>query len=161
MVNFELVTVKIADQKTASSPDILRTVLGSCIGICLYDPEKRVGGLSHIMLPSSSDNDQARKEKYADTAIPLLLERLIKLGADKRRIIAKIVGGATMFKISVDSLIGNIGNRNVEMVKKVLKENKIKIVAEEVGADHARTIDFYLETGKVRIKGPNKAIKMI
>ena len=160
MANFNFISVKIADLNTAVSPDILRTVLGSCIGICLYDHEKRIGGLSHIMLPSS-DDDNAIKEKYADTAIPLLMEKMEKLGADKKSITAKIVGGATMFKISVESLIGNIGNRNAEMVRKVLKDHKIKLTAEEVGGDYARTIDFFLESGLVKIKSPNKIIKII
>lgn len=160
MVNFNFITVRIADFKTAVSPDILRTVLGSCIGICLYDQEKKMGGLSHIMLPSS-DDDNARKEKYADTAIPLLLEKMEKAGADRKKITAKLVGGATMFKISVESLIGNIGNRNTEMVRRVLKDYQIKITAEEVGGDFARTIDFYLDSGLIKIKSPNKLIKMI
>ncbi len=160
MVNFNFITVKIADMKTAVSPDILRTVLGSCIGICLYDPEKRIGGLSHIMLPSS-DDENPRKEKYADTAIPLLLEKMAKMGAEERRVTAKIVGGATMFKISVESLIGNIGNRNVDMVRRVLKDYRIKIIAEDVGGDYARTIDFYLENGMIKIKSPNKTVTTI
>ena len=160
MVNFNFITVKIADSKTAVSPDILRTVLGSCIGTCLYDQEKKIGGLSHIMLPSS-DDDSARKEKYADTAIPLLLEKMEKMGADRKNITAKIVGGATMFKISVESLIGNIGNRNIEMVRMVLRDYKIRITAEDVGEDYARTIDFYLDSGLIKIKSSYKIIKMI
>ncbi|MCU0820869.1 MAG: chemotaxis protein CheD [Spirochaetes bacterium] len=159
-MNFNLITVKIADLKVATSPDILRTVLGSCIGICLYDTEKRIGGLSHIMLPSS-DDENPRKEKYADTAIPLLIEEMEKAGADRSRLTAKIVGGATMFKISMESMIGNIGNRNINIVRKILKEIKIKIIAEEVGADYARTIDFYLDTGMIKIKLPNKIITII
>lgn len=146
--------------KTGVSPDILRTILGSCVGTCLYDPEKHIGGLSHILLPSS-DDENPRKEKYADTAIPVLIERMEKLGADKKRLVAKIVGGATMFKIKVDSVIGNIGNRNIDMVKKVLRDNNIRIISQDVGDDYSRTVDFYLDSGQVKIKTPNKTIKMI
>ncbi len=159
-MDFRLITVGIAGLKTASSPDILRTILGSCIGICLYDPVSCVGGLSHIMLPSTECSN-LNKGKYADTAIPLLLEEMEKSGAVKKRIIAKIIGGAKMFDISDNSMIGNIGNTNIDMVRKILSEINIEIVAEDVGGDSARTIDFYIESGMIKVKSPKNSIKMI
>ncbi len=160
MVSFKLITVGIADLKIASSPDILRTILGSCVGICLYDPEKYIGGLSHIMLPST-EGKQSRKEKYADSAIPLLLKKMEKMGAIREVLIAKIIGGAKMFELPENSAIGKIGENNVEMVKKILKEVNIEIIAEDVGGENARTIDFYIESGRVKIKTSKKNEKII
>ena len=101
-----LINVGIADCKTASSPDILRTILGSCVGICIYDPESRVGGLSHIMLPENKKNGPDLK--YADTAIPIMLNDLKKKGARRDRMVAKLVGGATMIKLSEKSMTNKL-----------------------------------------------------
>ena len=96
---FELINVGIADHGVARTPYILRTILGSCVGICLFDPGTKVGGLSHIMLPTSKKIPTNLK-KYADTAIPLMLDEMMRIGAERENIIAKITGGATMFKHS-------------------------------------------------------------
>ncbi len=159
-VSFRLVTVGIADIQLARSPDILRTILGSCVGICLYDNKNHMGGLSHVMLPKMNEYNN-NKKKYADTAIPLLLDEMIKNGADRDSVTAKIVGGAAMFNITGSSQLSNIGQSNIECVKNILNELQIKIIAEELGGDSGRTIDFYMDTGKVKIKCLNKEIKLI
>ena len=91
----EIIKVGMADLNTAVYPDILTTLgLGSCVGIALYDPVSRVGGLAHIMLPDSTQiKNNSNKAKFADTATVLLVEEMIKLGAVKERIIAKLAGG--------------------------------------------------------------------
>ncbi len=159
-MSFNLITVGIADIKIATPPDILRTILGSCVGICLYDKVNLIGGLAHIMLPKINERN-LNKKKYADSAIPLLLEEMDKFGAVRDSIIAKIVGGATMFKMSEKSNVNNIGQSNISTVKDVLKELNIKIIAEELGGEYGRTIDFYIDTGIVKIKTMNKQIKII
>lgn len=159
-MSFKLITVGIADIKVASPPDILRTILGSCVGICLFDKKNSIGGLAHIMLPRINERSLSKK-KYADSAIPLLLEEMERLGAAREVIIAKIVGGATMFKMSDESNVNNIGQSNITAVKDILKELNIKIIAEELGGEYGRTIDFYVDTGMVKIKTMNKQIKII
>ncbi|MFH0974642.1 MAG: chemotaxis protein CheD [Spirochaetota bacterium] len=159
-MSINLITVGIAEIQTATPPDILRTILGSCVGICLFDYKNFIGGLSHIMLPKMSDNNSNEK-KYADTAIPLLLQQMYCKGAKLEYIIAKIVGGATMFNFPQKSNLTNIGERNIHSVKSTLKNFKIKIVAEELGGDYARTIDFYVDTGIVKIKYLNKQLNII
>jgi chemotaxis protein CheD len=162
-VSFRLITVGIADIQIAKSPDILRTILGSCVGVCFYDIKNRLGGLSHIMLPRISEYSKENNniKKYADTAIPLLLDEMLKSGAEKNSIIAKIIGGAAMFKIASNSQLSSIGNSNIESVKNILSQLQIKIKAEELGGDNGRTIDFYMDTGLVKIKSLNKEIKII
>jgi chemotaxis protein CheD len=159
-MNFKLVNVGIADIGLASSPDILRTILGSCVGICLYDPGASLAGLSHIMLPAKSDRN-SNDRKYADSALPLLVEEMAKKGALKSRMVAKIVGGSTMFKMAENSMMGEIGKNNVKKVRDVLGEIGIRIVAEDVGGDYGRTIDFYAEDGRLKIKSLGKPEKVL
>lgn len=159
-MNFRMVTIGIADLGVAGSPDILRTILGSCVGICLYDQTARLAGMAHIMLPEMKDrNSNARK--YAVTAIPMLIGEMEKSGADSARIVAKIVGGAAMFKISENSIMGEIGKNNVKKVREVLEEQRIEIIAEDVGGDYGRTIDFYSEDGRLKIKSLGRPEKVI
>ncbi len=159
-MEFNLVNVGIADLKIASDKDILRTILGSCIGICLYDSASRIGGLSHIMLPVMRTENSSKK-KYADTAIPMLAEEMKRAGADLRRVTAKIVGGSTMFNLSERSVMTEIGKNNIVKVKEVLKGMEIEIIAEDTGGDYGRTIDFYLENGSVKIKSLGKQERII
>ena len=154
----ELIKVGMADLKTGRNPDsIISYGLGSCVGIALYDSQAKVGGLAHIMLPDSnlarpSDN----KAKFADTAIPVLLEQVIQLGALKSRIIAKIAGGSQMFSFAQATDIMRIGDRNIEAVREVLKANSIRIIAEDVGGNYGRTVELMLATGVYCIKTVNK-----
>jgi len=159
-MSFDFINVGIADMGVAASPNTLRTILGSCIGICIYDPKMKIGGMSHIMLPSSKKPSNNLK-KYADTAIPLMIGEMIKAGADKDRFVAKLAGGATMFKYTDNSLMGEIGKNNILSVREILASYKIPIISEEVGGDYGRTIDFYLETGELKIKSIGKEPKII
>lgn len=157
---FELINVGIADYGVSRSPNILRTILGSCVGICIYDPQTGIGGLSHIMLPTSK-KEVSNIKKYADTAIPSMIHDMTRAGAVRESFIAKITGGATMFKHAENSLMGDIGKNNITSVKNILSELRIRIVSEDVGGDYGRTVDFYLETGEIKIKTIGKDTKVI
>lgn len=148
------IKVGIADMNTASSPDRIITVgLGSCIGIALYDRTKALGGLAHIMLPDSTQfNNITNPLKFADLAIPLLIEQLERLGASKRNLKAKIAGGASMFNFSDKSMIMDIGNRNGIAVKNTLDKYSIPVIAEDVGGNKGRTMIFDTADGLVQIK---------
>jgi len=159
-MNFKLINVGIADIGLAASPDILRTILGSCVGICLYDPGALLAGLSHIMLPTKNDRN-SNDRKYADSALPLMVEEMSKMGARKARMVAKIVGGATMFKMAENSMMGEIGRNNVKKVREVLDGLGIRIIAEDVGGDYGRTIDFYAEDGRLKVKSISRQEKML
>ncbi|MFC1669877.1 chemotaxis protein CheD [Spirochaetota bacterium] len=159
-MDFKLINVGIADCGISTSPDILRTILGSCVGICLYEPEEKTGGLSHIMLPVRR-SDSSSAMKYADTAIPYLIDELEEIGIVRKKLVAKIIGGATMFKLSADGFMKDIGKNNIEKVREILKNNNIKIISEDLGGDYGRTVDFYLETGEVRVKTMSNKEKII
>lgn len=150
----KLIKVGISDYSTSKAPDTIITYgLGSCVGITLYDPVLKLGGLLHIMLPCST---QARNvdnlAKFADTGIPLMLGELIAKGALKKRLIAKIAGGAQMFAFGSSSDIMNVGTRNIESVKSVLRDLALTIRAEDTGGTFGRTIELDLETGKLKIR---------
>ncbi len=156
----ELVTVGIADLNVVKAPDTLVTyALGSCVGICLYDNEKKIAGLAHIMLPMSREAGQGvdNKRRYADTGIMELIQTMNLQGASTSRMTAKIAGGAQMF--SVNSSIFNIGERNVAAVKKVLSAYRIKIVAEETGSNFGRTVFFHSDTGTMEIRAAMRETK--
>lgn len=113
--------------------------LGSCIAVVLHDKKRCVGGVAHVMLPNSNEKKD-RPGKFADTAVPKLLEDLISGGSNKRDIVAKIAGGSSMFKQFKGNL--DIGGRNLEAVKKVLNEYKIPLEAEDTGGNLGRSIMY-------------------
>ncbi len=157
-----LVTVGIADLNVVKAPDTLVTyALGSCVGICLYDNDKKIAGLAHIMLPLSKEAAAGvdNKRRYADTGIMELIQTMNLQGASTARMTAKIAGGAQMF--SVSSSMFNIGERNVEAVKKVLASYRIRIVAEETGLNFGRTVFFHGDTGIMEVRAAMKETKMV
>lgn len=158
----ELLVVGISDYKLARCPNVFVTyALGSCVGICLYDSQSKVGGLSHIMLPESSmfSNNEINRMKFADTAIVDLVQNLVKLGAERRRLTAKIAGGAQMFEVQQGSLVGTIGDRNISSVKNTLQSLRIPILAEDTGLNYGRTVYFDLETGIMKVQSLSRSIK--
>lgn len=157
------IKVGIADLNVACAPNKLITVgLGSCIGIALFDNAKSIGGLAHIMLPDSKAfNTVSNPMKFADLAIPLLLEKVENMGAQKRNIKAKIVGGASMFNFSDKSMIMDIGGRNKNSVKLVLDNLSIPIVGEDCGGNKGRTMIFDTLNGIVQIRTVGLGIKEI
>ncbi len=156
------VTVGIADLNVVKSPDALITyALGSCVGICLYDAEKKIAGMAHIMLPLSKEAAQGvdNKRRYADTGIMELIQTMNLQGASTSRLTAKIAGGAQMF--SVNSAVFNIGERNVAAVKRILAAYKIRIVAEETGSNFGRTVLFHADTGMMEVRAATKETKFV
>ena len=154
-MGMKLINVGVAQLKIASGDVVLRTILGSCIGICVYDKIKKIGGLAHVLLPNDTSGGR-KPEKYADTAIPLLINQLIKDGAKKEFMSAKIIGGASMFKFKSSLSLGQIGNRNIEETKKSLSENGIAILAEDLGGNVGRVIDFFMNDGHLKVKAAGK-----
>lgn len=149
----ELIRVGMSEIAWAKSPDLLITLgLGSCVGVCIYDPFLRIGGMAHIMLPDSSlAREVTNRGKFADTAIPDLVQKLIDLGSLKTRMIVKIAGGAQMFgNIQDDKLL--IGPRNVTAVEEALSGLGLKISGKSVGGHLGRSLRFDLASGTVTVK---------
>lgn len=152
------ITVGIADMKFARQEGILITyALGSCIGISLYDPMIKLGALVHIMLPEVYGVGDGNIFKYADTALTETFRKIEIMGGRKPRLIAKIAGGAKMFELKGNSTLGNIGARNIVSVKHILKSSGVRLAAEDVGENYARTMSVDLSTGAVKIRTYGRA----
>ena len=160
-----MATIKVgmADLNVCKAPDMITTLgLGSCIGIAVYDPVTKVGGLAHIMLPDSTQmRNNSNIAKFADTGIEELIKGVAAAGANKRRLVAKIAGGAKMFQVSGLSTVGNVGERNAQASRAKLKQLGIPLLAEDTGLNYGRTVELYPETGEFRIKAVGKSIKSI
>lgn len=157
-----IIKVGMADLNVTSNPNLIRTTgLGSCVGLTLYDPHLKLAGMAHVMLPSSdiAREGQLNIAKYADTALPELLERMLKLGAERRRLIAKMAGGAQMFAFAGSGDTMRIGPRNVESCKEMLVHLGIPLVAEDTGGNYGRTIELDSETGVLNIRSVQKGVK--
>ena len=140
-----VIKIGIAEGGTARGPDRLRTTgLGSCVGVVLYDLGTCVAGMVHVMLPNSRNCRELHPQaaKYADLAVPWLVEQVSMAGADTHGLVAKIAGGAQMFVYAGGSDLMRIGPRNVEAVLKELADLRIQVMAQDVGGKTGRTIEF-------------------
>lgn len=158
----EVKKVKISDYKIAAFPDTLMTVaLGSCVGIAVYDPVTKIGGLSHIMLPDSTSFKPPHKiEKFADLAISQMVKD-IKAQTNAVSLVAKIAGGASMFQLANAGNGKGIGERNIKAVTAALKALNIPIVAEHTGSNIGRTMVVELEDFKVTIRNASRDISVL
>jgi len=155
------IVVGISDMKvSADINDVLITyALGSCLGVAVYDPWVRVGGLLHFMLPDSSLDPNKAKEKpamFADTGIPFLFKACYRLGAEKKRMIVKVAGGANILDSSNHF---RIGQKNITALRKIFWKNNVLIDGEDIGKDSHRTIQLGISTGKVVVKSSNGTLR--
>ena len=148
----DIIQVKVADYKVAASPlTLISYGLGSCVGISLFDEDKKIGGLAHIMLPKGDENtDPKFFPRYADRAIKLMLSDMEAMGCDRGKLVAKFAGGSSMFPgLKKDDK--SIGERNVDAVVEIFNMLKIPVSASDTGGNHGRSIRFNTETGEMKI----------
>ena len=154
--------VKVAEWAAERGEGVLVTLgLGSCVAIMLYDAESSAGAMAHVLLPSISlARDISNRAKFPETAVPLLIERLKALGADPRRLSAKLAGGASMFSQLATPGTIQMGERNVLAARSALRGAGIPIVREAVGGERGRSVRFYLKDGRVEIRsvGTNELV---
>ena len=160
------VVVKIADLRVEREPAIITTHgLGSCLAITLYDPEARVGGLAHVMLPTPElSRLKASPGKCPQSAIEQMLQQMEGMGCQRLRIRAKLAGGSTMFAgLLLNRRDGgtNIGQRNALEAKRILNALGIPIIAEDIGGDYGRSVEFILSTGTVLVRSFKAGLKEI
>jgi len=148
------VIVKVADWAAERGDGVLVTLgLGSCVAIMLHDPQTNAGAMAHALLPSTSlARDITNRAKFPETAVPLLIEQLKALGADPRRLVAKLAGGASMFSQLVTPGTIQMGERNVLAARSALRTAAIPIIRESVGGERGRSVRFHLNDGHVEIR---------
>jgi chemotaxis protein CheD len=148
------VIVRVADWAAERDDAVIVTLgLGSCVAIMLHDPGARIGAMAHILLPSKSlARDTSNPAKFPETAVPLLLERLSVLGADRRRLVAKLAGGASMFAQLMTPGSIQMGERNVVAARNALRAAGLPLVAEAVGGAAGRSVRFAVADGRITIR---------
>ena len=157
------IIVGISDFKCSNDKsDVLVTyALGSCIAVAVYDPQLSVGGLLHFMLPDSTLDQKKAREcpgMFADTAIPLLFKTCYSLGAEKRRMIVKIAGGASILD---DTNYFRIGQKNIMAMRKIFWRNNVLIDAEDTGSNCNRTVRLHLMDGKFHVRSSDREMKVL
>lgn len=159
----EELLVRVADLRAGRGDVVLVTLgLGSCIAIVVHDPGAQVGGLAHILLPSRSLSRGAENPgRFPHTAIPRLLEEMVALGADPRRLVARLVGGASMFANLVPAGSMQMGDRNVIASREVLHQLAIPIVAEAVGGNDGRSVWFHVAPGKLQVRSVGRGVEQL
>jgi chemotaxis protein CheD len=125
---------------------ILDTVLGSCVAVCMFDPVIHAGGMNHILLPSCRTGD--KNPRCGVHAMELLINEVMKLGGDRRRFIAKAFGGGNVLQ---GMEMPSIGERNAVFVREFLALERIPLVAERMGGNHAVHVYFRTDTGKATV----------
>ena len=159
------IVVKIADLAVAREPAVISTHgLGSCLAIALYDPQAKVGGLAHVMLPSSElVKNHTNPAKFPATAIAVMISEIERLGGSRSRLRAKLAGGAKMFgsllTISRGQATANIGQRNTLEAKAELDRLGIPIAAEDTGLDYGRSVEFLLSSGTLLVRSFKAGLK--
>lgn len=148
------IVVGVGDLAVSNKADdeIITYSLGSCIGVVVYDPTVKVGGILHYMLPESTiDPEKAQKNPamFGDTGIPLLFKSCYSLGAKKQNMIVKVAGGGNILD---ENGVFNIGKRNYMILKKLFWRNNVRIAAEHVGGSVNRTVRLEIGTGRCFLK---------
>ncbi len=146
--------VKVADWAAERGEGVIVTLgLGSCVAIMLYDADRAAGAMAHVLLPSRSlAHDATNLAKFPESAVPLLIDRLRTLGAEPRRLVAKLAGGASMFGQLMTPGTIQMGERNIVASRNALRAASIPIVKESVGGERGRSVRFHIKDGRVEIR---------
>lgn len=156
------VPVGLGEMHVAKAGEIVAYSLGSCVAICLFDPLAKVAGMVHVVLPASPPNGPgALPGKYADSALPELLDQMQRAGATKARLQCKLAGGAAVLSIGGSGSMPSIGQRNAEAVKAALAQVRIRVLAESLGGTVGRTVRLNAETGRIivrKVNGPEEEL---
>jgi chemotaxis protein CheD len=158
--SLEEVRVEMAEMKVERIPIMLVTSVGSCVAICIHEPVSRCGGLAHVMLPKAGSDSRFMPSKYAETAVPIMVDAIKKLGGNSHSLSAKIAGGADMFSTLRCGML-RIGEQNVQATRQALQAQGVRIVAEDVGGTSGRKVSFNLGDGSVIVQSLNRVEKVL
>jgi chemotaxis protein CheD len=153
----------MGEMQVSSDPDTVLTCLGlgSCIGLGVYDPKAKVGGMVHIVLPKFEDGNGGSPPKYADIAVPYLLKEMEKQGASVSRMTAKIAGGAQMYSTPGHATVFNTGHRNAEATRTALVAARVSITGADTGGNHGRTVKLTIASGEFTVAAAGSEAKQL
>jgi chemotaxis receptor (MCP) glutamine deamidase CheD len=142
-------SIHIGGVFASRDPAVVRTVLGSCIAVCLLDPQCGVGGMNHFMLPESSSGE-AVSARYGVHAMELLINSCMKMGADRTKLQAKVFGGGHVLRIRESD--DNVPQRNIRFAIQFLETEGVTILAQDTGGYAAREVFFFTDSGRILLK---------
>jgi chemotaxis protein CheD len=148
----EIYAVNATALQATGATVLMALGLGSCIGVAMYDPQARVAGMAHVVLPAPLDGTATPSPKFATVAVPTLLERLARLGALRRRLVCKIAGGAEVLTTSAGRHNFHIGERNLEAVMATLHREGIPLLAQDCGGKTGRSFRLAVQDGRMAVK---------
>jgi chemotaxis receptor (MCP) glutamine deamidase CheD len=145
------VTIYIGGVHAADQSEVVKTLLGSCISVCLYDPQTHVGGMNHFMLPhGSGDGTGTDLTRFGVHAMDYLIGAMMKLGGDRRRFVAKCFGGAHV--LNMEESAAGVPQQNISFIRRFLVDEGFPMLAEDMGGYHPRHVRFYTATGRAQVK---------
>lgn len=153
--------VRVADWAAeAGEARIITLGLGSCVAIVLHDAAVGAGAMAHVLLPSPTlARDRSNPAKFPETAVPLLIERLVALGAVRERLRARLVGGAAMFASVASPSVAQMGERNVLAARDACKRARVPVVGEDTGNDYGRSVYLHLPAGTLEVRSVTHGIR--
>lgn len=155
-VSLPVHAIIVGEIKASAEPLRVTTLLGSCVAVCLYDPKARIGGMNHFMLPCNHTADM-QCATYGVHAMELLINEIMKLGGDRRRLTAKIFGGGDVLGKRIANNPGKtVGEQNVEFALAFLERERIPIIAKDLGGETGRQIQFLTHTGQAFVRQVQK-----
>lgn len=149
----QVITVGLAEIAVSDNPDAVLVAfgLGSCVGVCAYDPVRKLAGLLHAMLPQQRNGD-GNKCKYVDSGVAELLSQLMARGARREQLTFRYAGGAQMLTAPGMTDRFNIGKQNAEMAHSVLAREKLQLLASDTGGHAGRTVRLFVANGRVQVR---------
>ena len=145
------VTLRIGGVFATDREAVIRTVLGSCISACMYDPVSRVGGMNHFMLPAQSDTRETTElTRYGVHAMEVLIGAIQRLGGRRDRLLTKLFGGGHV--LATTHSLQSVPSLNIAFIEKFVRDEKLEIVSQDLGGYLARRVHFYPQTGRVLVK---------
>jgi len=147
------ITINIGEYYASRHPAIIKTILGSCVAACLYDPINKVGGMNHILLPGKADlKHHDARSRYAINAMELLINEIMKKGGARKNLVAKLFGGGNVIPAIKNKFF--VGTRNIEFAKDFLKTENISVISHDLGGTSTRIIHYHTFTGDAYVKRP-------
>jgi chemotaxis protein CheD len=146
----KITTINIGDAYAGNQGEVIYTLLGSCVAVCLYDPKMHIGGMNHVYLPGDTKRSLPFENKYSENTMGQLMKCVFKLNSNRRNLVAKLFGGAHIISQITDEL--SVGSKIIDYVKGFLEKERIPVVAWDLGGSMARKVYFCIDTGDVYVK---------
>jgi chemotaxis protein CheD len=147
--------LKAGDVFSSRDPAVYKTVLGSCISVCLFDTTLKMGAMNHFIYADSKGLHSS--EKYGDVSMKSLINHMMRLGSNRKDLIAGVYGGASGF---TNSRLLNPGLQNIDMAMKILKQTSIPVVDSDTGGHYGRKVLFHTDTNEIKIEKLNTCMRI-